>query len=184
MSSGCRSSASVQRVRGTRRVISPCSHSRSAVASEPTACCQWRWPAFTVPNRTWLYQHHGAIQRGGVDVEVVLGVHDPGEAHDPSAGEPACGGASDRAEAGALDDRVELHVELGGIAGVVAGAEFLDQVTFRSPGGEVDNVNFVAALDTEQTSHQPDRPGAGNQGTAPCEERAQGYPVELVPRLG
>ena len=102
----------------------------------------------------------------------------------PPLASSACGRTPDRAEAGALDDRVELHVEFGGIPGVVATAERLDKVTLWSRDRQVDDVHFVAALDPEQASHQPDRPGARDQRTAPLEERALGDSVHLIPGLG
>ena len=46
MSWGWRSSASLHRASGTRRVIIPCNQAGSAVASASTACSQWRRPAF------------------------------------------------------------------------------------------------------------------------------------------
>ena len=93
-------------------------------------------------------------------------------------------GPADSAEPGALDDDIDINVDVGGVTGMVSGAEVLDQIAFRAGSREVDDVHLVAALRAEQACHQPDRPGAGDQRPAPHEECAPRDLVHLVPRLG
>src|SRR6185437_9053663 len=124
-----------------------------------------------------------AIHGGGVQVQGWVQVHDPGQAHDSAAGQSLGRGAADRPESDALDNDIDIDIDVGGVAGVIPRAEIFDEITFPAGLREVDDVHLVAALDAEQACHQPDRPGAGDQRPAPLEERAPRDLVDLVPGL-
>src|SRR4051812_14486799 len=128
-------------------------------------------------------QHHRAVQGRCVRVEVRIEIHDPRQAHDSAADDASRGGPSDGSDPGALDDDVELDVDVSGVAGVVARAELFDQVALRSALCEVDRVHLVATLHAEQTCEQPDRPCSRYEHASTDEERAPGDPIDLFPRL-
>ena len=56
----------------------------SAAASAAAACSQWRLPALTVPNRTWLWSTMLRFRVVASMSRFAVTIHDAGEAHDPS----------------------------------------------------------------------------------------------------
>lgn len=91
-------------------------------------------------------------------VQAPLGGHDRGVAeallHDLQVSS-AGGGAADRAEPGALDDDIDVNVDVGGVTGMVPGAEVLHEIAFRAGVREVDDVHLVTVIARKCASSRP-----------------------------
>ncbi len=131
-----------------------------------------------------VVQHHRAVERRRVGVQVGIGVHDARQAHDPAALEPAGGGPPDRPQPGALEHDVDVDTDVRRVAGVVARAQPLDEVTLRALQLQVDDMHLVPALDAEQAREQADRPRARDERPAADEEGPFRDLIDLVPGLG
>ena len=186
ISPGRRSSASLQRSIGTRRVINRREPALVGVSERVHRHLVMKAIGIDRAEDRVVLEHQGAVELADVELTLVPGLRDSEQANDAGGRGSAEHVADDARHAGAFHQDVGLQtVEVGDRADVKAGAEAFRQRALRTVFVVVEHVGLESTLHAHHRRQQADRSGAGHQhGARRPHARAAPDALGMIPRLG